>query len=107
MNKNIRQTFGVINPKTGKLYSDIIDYHLTIRQLTDIKILPNSFIESNIKGEEGEFYLLHLDSKLRNRLKKEGIVTCIVSMQKRTYGNIAEARIYKENKRTEKQGELK
>lgn len=96
---NIRQTFGIKNPLTGTLYSDIIDFHLTVRQLTDIKILPNSFIESHLPDEEGEMYLLHMDSKLRNKLKREGIVTCIISMQKRTCGNIAEARIYKEAKK--------
>lgn len=97
MSNSIRQTFGVINSLTGKLYPDIIDYHLTVRELTDIKLLPNSFVESHLKNESGEMYLLHLDSKLKNRLRKEGIVTCIISMQKRAYGNIAEARIYKEN----------
>ena len=103
MNANIRQTFGVKNPLTGRLYPDIINYHLTVRELTDIKLLPNSFVESHLKDESGERYLLHLDSKLKNKLRKEGIVTCIISMQKRACGNIAEARIYKEKK----QGELK
>lgn len=93
MSKEVRQTFGIINPFTGKLYLDIIDYHITIRQLTDIKLLPNSVIESHIPEEKGEFYQVHCDSKLRRELKAKGIVTCIISMQKRTTGNYAECRI--------------
>lgn len=98
-NNSMRQTFGVINPVTGKIYSDIIDYHLTVRQLTDAKVQPNSFIESHIEGQEGEMYRIHMDSKLRNKLIKDGVVTSIISMQKRTSGNVAEARIFVEKQK--------
>lgn len=89
MPKDIRQTFGVIDSKTGKLYPDIIDYSIKTLFIADIKLLPNSVLELN-----KEFYYVHCDSKLKRKLKEEGLVKVIVSFQNRTYGNYAECRIY-------------
>lgn len=99
-----RQTFGVINPLTGKIYLDIIDYQLQSIQLPDIKLLPNSVLHLN-----SDCYLIHMDSKLKKKLKEEGLVRVIVSYQKRTSGNYAECRIWKEKLKLESEsiGELK
>ena len=95
----VRQTFGIVDQKTKKLYSDILDYSLVTGFYSDVKLLRNS---CHVDERDGTVYLIHMDSKLRNELISKGITKVIVSLQKRTTGNYAEARIFKEtNKKTE------
>lgn len=89
---NLRDTFGIIDKNTGKIYPDILIYFLEHQVITDIKILPNSVIYD----KDNVCYLLQMDSKLRRALKEHGIMKVIISFQRRTTGNIALARIYKE-----------
>ena len=88
---NRRETFGVVNPQTGKQYADIISASMEARLISDIKLLHNSML-----FYKEEPYLVHCDSRLKRKLKEEGLVRVIVSFQKRTYGNYAECRIFKE-----------
>jgi len=91
MTIKIRETFGVVNPLTSKQYTDIILASIEARLITEIKLLPNSVL-----FYRDEAYLIHCDSKLKRKLREEGLVRVIVSFQKRTYGNYAECRIFTE-----------
>lgn len=84
-----RDTFGIVDSKTGKLYSDILDYWIEVHFITDIKILPNSTINSHIPQAP---FLLHCDNKLKRELREKVVAKVIVSFQKRTTGNFAFAR---------------
>lgn len=87
--RGFRDTFGIANSRTGKLYSDILDYLLVTTHFSDIKLLPSStYCTSDTE------YLIHMDSKLKRALKLSGIVKVICSLQKRTTGNYCIARIY-------------
>lgn len=98
MNSNnstkLRETFGIIDGKTGKIYPDILNYHLEIMYITDIKLLPNSVISTKAINGTEVFYPIQIDSKLKRLLKDKGIAKVIVSFQIRTNGKIALARIY-------------
>ena len=87
----VRQTFGVIDKLTGKQYTDIISASMEVRLITEIKLLPNSIL-----SYKDEVYTVHCDSKLKRKLREEGLVRVIVSFQKRIYGNYAECRIFTE-----------
>lgn len=102
----MRETFGIIDGKTGKIYPDILNYRLEIQTITDIKLLPNSILTAF----DGESYPIQIDSKLKRLLKEKGIAKVIVSFQIRTNGRIALARIYqntKQNPLEYKKGESK
>lgn len=90
--KGIRDTFGIIDGKTGELYPDILSYHLG----QDV-FYPLHLSLKDIQ-ERGNRYLLHMDSKLRRRLRNlkeaEG-QKVIISFQTRTTGRIALARIHR------------
>ena len=91
--KKIRNTFGVIDKKTNKKYSDILTSFIKVLTLTpedlDYKYL---IIPSEKYGDI--IYHLKTDSTLRNKLREEYKVECIVSFQIRRQGNVAVARIY-------------
>ena len=88
MNKNsIRQTFGILD-KDGNLYRDIKS--ATIIQKT-LSPSDNEIVFMN------ECYRIHKDFALEKELASKGTTFCIISIQKRTTGNVAEARIF--NKR--------
>jgi len=91
--KPVRQTFGIVDQKTKKLFSDILDYSLVTAFYSDVKLLKNS---CHVDERDGTVYLIHIDSRLRNELINKGLTKVIVSLQKRTTGNFAEARIFKE-----------
>ena len=88
----LRETFGVVDGKTGKLYPDLLSYALEKGIVTDSILQPNS-----VMYRKGICYTTHIDSKLKRVLKEQGLASVIISFQKRTTGNIALARLYKEN----------
>lgn len=92
-----RKTFGIINPKTGKRYNDIVKHFLVTRNI--------SLYDSNrgfVTCNENEIYRLHLDTSLKTFLKEKQECKCIISFQlrihKREEQRIALARIYKKEK---------
>lgn len=94
----IRETFGIIDGKTGKLYSDILSYALEREILTDETLLPNS-----VKYRKNLCYILQMDSRLRRALRTEKMVNVIISYQRRTTGNIALARLDRLNELNRKE----
>lgn len=98
----LRETFGIIDGKTGKTYPDILNYHLEVMMITDIKLLQNSVLTNSM---DKQTYPIQIDSKLKRLLRDKGIAKVIVSFQIRTNGKLALARIYQN---TQKEiGELK
>ena len=91
MSKHIRETFGIVDQKTKKPYSDLLSYSLK-RDSVSQAFLFQKVIEVN-----GEVYILHMDSKLKRILKtlELGETTdIIISLQVRTNLRIALARSY-------------
>lgn len=83
----IRTTFGLIDPETNKRYNDII--YATLAQIT----LPFHMTRGWAMLEyEGFSYILSIDKTLREKLRDERLVDCIISLQQRTTLNIAIAR---------------
>lgn len=87
-NYTLRDTFGVIDSKTGKIYPDIKDYFLITDLFEPRHLNKGSYYYDTIT------YVLHKDKKLKRAIMKEGKVRVIISMQRRTDCNIALARIY-------------
>lgn len=87
MNSNIRETFGIIDPKTGHAYNDIINaFLMSVRITQDDKDLGKVFLRDNLA------FHLHMDSKVKREIKEKGYCDCIVSFQIRTDIKIALAR---------------
>lgn len=95
----VRDTFGIIDPATGKQYDDIIFAFIHRDVISDSKLQFNSVL-SDLKGET---YSIQMDSKTRKKLKEEGLIEVIVSYQKRTTGNYAMVRIYRLDKGEEEE----
>lgn len=97
----IRDTFGIIDPETGKQYKDVLSAFIKLEVIASSKLQFNSTITDSRQN----VYLLRMDSKTRKELKEAKVIQVIVSYQKRTDGNYAMARIYEPNEG--KEGELK
>jgi hypothetical protein len=85
-----RETFGVIDSKTGQLYSDLISFTLSRESLRNTHLLTTTVRFNSV------IYRLHMDSKLKQALRKLGIgetVEVIISYQIRDTINIALARL--------------
>ena len=90
--KHIRETFGIVNGKTGALYPDILRYHLGWDNFCALHCSLHTL------EEQGEQYYLHMDSKLKRALAALDMgetVKVVISFQHRTTGRIALARLYK------------
>ncbi len=98
--KKTRNTFGVIDKRTGKKYSDIITSFIKTLPLTP-EDLEYKYLVIPSEKHGDITYQLKTDSTLRNKLRKEYKVDCIVSFQIRRQGNVAVARIYESNRRKE------
>lgn len=85
-----RDAFGIINPETGKIYSDIRWYCLTL-DIFSPGVYNNE--QSRMYVFDDVEYHLHMDLKLQRTLRKRE-VEVIISIQKRTNINIAMARVY-------------
>lgn len=85
----MRETFGIINPRTGNLYPDLVAYHVEYRTFDAMELLDGSIFSDEVE------YKLHMDSALKRILKEDKAQRVIISFQQRTTGNIALARVYK------------
>jgi hypothetical protein len=84
----IRETFGLIDPLTGKRYQDIQNaFLLTLRITEQDKIEKRITLSTNNLS-----FFLHCDSKVKKEIKEKGFCDCIVSFQIRTDIKIALAR---------------
>lgn len=83
----LRETFGIIDPKTGYQYSDILNaFLMSVRITQDDKDLGKIFLRDNLA------FRLHMDGKVKREIKEKGYCDCIVSFQVRTDIKIALAR---------------
>lgn len=93
-----RQTFGIIDPETKQPYKDIVKSFLIAKRITR-RDLFNGYI---IPSDSSEFYYsLHVDSKVRRIINREGDCPCIISFQIRqvsphNYEPLAFARLFEE-----------
>ena len=96
-----RQTFGIIDPSTKQKYKDVLNSFLIAKRVTK-EDLRNKYIIPTSKNKENElYYSLHVDSKVRRIIRKEGECPCIISFQTRKVGSsvlqyIAFARVFEE-----------
>lgn len=104
MNSNLRETFGINDPSTGKPYPDILRSFLVAQYLT-IEDMNRMYIYPSLKQAlKGEIYKLHLDSKVKRELKKNKECKCLVSYQTRSdFGKIAFARMFDLSKSSKKE----
>ena len=109
MLNTIRQTFGIIDPSTKKLYKDILNSFLIAKRISR-EDLRNRYIIPTSRNKVHEiFYSLHTDSKVRKIIREEGECPCIISFQTRKVGSsvlqyIAFARVFEEA-RVSKEGD--
>ena len=91
----LRETFGIIDPKTGKKYSDILHSFLIAATL-NADDLDRMYIYPSLKQAlKGEVYKLHVDSVVKREIRKNKECKCIISYQTRTdFGKIAFARVF-------------
>ena len=84
----IRETFGLIDPLTGKQYIDIENAFLLTLRITE-----QDKVERRITLQNSNLsFFLHCDSKVKKEIKEKGYCDCIVSFQIRTDIKIALAR---------------
>lgn len=84
----VRETFGLIDPLTGKQYEDIQNaFLLTLRITEQDKVERRITLKDNSLS-----FFLHCDSKVKREIKEKGYCDCIVSFQIRTDIKIALAR---------------
>ena len=77
----------------------------------DIKLffLENMVIDAHtatsetLKLQDGTVWSLILEQQVKEALKRETEVACLVSFQARTYGNYAVARLFDKDKRKQKE----
>jgi len=86
-NVEIRETFGLIDPLTGRQYEDIQNAFLLTRKIT---WWDKDYKSITLTG--GLSFFLHCDSKVKKEIKEKGYCDCIVSFQIRTDIKIALAR---------------
>ena len=94
--KTFRETFGIVDPKTKEPYKDILRSFLILRRITRKDTIDSVIYPSPSLAES---YYLHIDSRVRRIINREGDCPCIVSFQTRKIGdksvqNIAFARLY-------------
>lgn len=106
MNSKIRDTFGIVDQRTKKIYPDILDYSLLLARFSQSNLFQRTFLVRTSEGITTE-YILHMDAKLKRALKLlEPInsIEVIISLQKRTESiNIALARIYQRKEQEKKE----
>ena len=87
----VRDTFGIVDPATGKQYADIIKAFLELRTFC-----KECLSYGHITSQTGTEYKLFMDSALRRKLHclaMEDRISVVVSFQQRTNGLFAMARI--------------
>lgn len=89
MNSNFRETFGILDPNTSKMYEDIIGASLQNRMMR-IDHLEKGYL---ILGSSQ--YLIHVDKETLREILYSNEAYCVVSFQRRTTGNYAMVRKYK------------
>lgn len=111
----VRDTFGIVYGRTGKLYPDLIEYFLEVTSISKSYLSVTKIYSSKdteIKNNNIEEYRIHMDSKLKKTLKNLPDSTIevpvIISYQKRTTGNFAFIRLFQQVLRNKQEGkELK
>lgn len=104
----IRKTFGIIDPATGKRYGDILYNTLRTIEFTSISLTS---IETLLL--ENRYYSLYMEPCLITELTElflkdknsERKILAVVSFQVRTDGYIAVARLYQANLDSRKKGD--
>lgn len=89
---NFRETFGILKTN-GKPYKDIIGAYMRA-QIVNVCDLHRGFLRPN---PNEAIYAIHTDSETFNRINAENEAYCVVSFQRRTTGNFAMVRLYKEH----------
>lgn len=93
-----RTTFGIIDPMTGKIYSDIKRAYIRHGILTLAEVRA-SITEGLVVTHEGRTFNIICDRQLIDYLKIHSRAEVILSMQERTTGNVAIARLPQPNTR--------
>lgn len=90
MPANFRETFGILK-RNGEKYKDIIGAYISQR-IVNINDLHAGFLRP-VKNEA--IYTIHTDSETFHKINEENEALCVISFQRRTYGNFAMVRLYK------------
>ena len=89
MNSKFRETFGILDPSTSKLYSDIIGASLQNRMIS------YSHIDRGYLTLGSSKYQIHVDKETLHEILYNYETYCVVSFQRRTNGCYAMVRLYK------------
>lgn len=88
----LRNTFGIIDKKTGQKYPDILVSHLELRCISFNEWFIDKYIRESADRKKG--YRLLLDHKTAKELVQHGSIKAMVSFQLRTDGAYAVARLF-------------
>lgn len=92
-----RNTFGILDPSTGKKYEDIIGSHLQLRRLSLEEWLEVGYIAES--KDRQKLYKILLDFATQRELLQKNLIEVLVSFQVRTDGCYAVARLFDVNKK--------
>lgn len=96
----VRDTFGIVDSKTGKLYPDLLTYSVKRDTFSQLRLFTRTYnnYDEGTTSNGYKVYSLHMDAKLKRALKllprPKDTIEVIISLQNRTTGRIALARIY-------------
>ena len=87
-----RNTFGIIDPANKERYDDILGSHLELRTILFEEWYESGYIQES--RDRKKPYRLLLDHKTAKELIQLGMITAMVSFQRRDDGCYAVARLF-------------
>ena len=88
---NFRETFGILKTN-GQKYKDIIGAYIT-KQVVSVNDVHKGFLRPT---KNSPIYAIHTDWETFSYIMDNNEAYCVISFQRRTNGNFAMVRLYKQ-----------